>query len=126
MFKSIRRYEFTSTNGATLRIDYGPDGDVKFASVKNKRFQSSAVVNADAFAQCADRVAALLFSSGGEARGDDGVVAVAQSERRVTIRAVDGCIRVAVMRGSHYESINILTAEDSAKLIDVLTGLDQS
>lgn len=125
MFKSIRRYEFTSTNGATLRIDYGPDGDVKFASVKNKRFQSSAVVNADAFAQCADQVAALLFSSGGESC-EDGVVAVARSERRVTIRAVDGCIRVAVMRGSHYESINILTAEDSAKLIDILTGVDQS
>ena len=46
--KSIKRKEFTATNGNVLRFDMSPDGDVKVSILKGKHFQGVAqIVAAD-------------------------------------------------------------------------------
>jgi hypothetical protein len=42
--KSVKRKEFTSTNGNTLRFDLSPEGDVKVSILKGKHFQGVAQI----------------------------------------------------------------------------------
>jgi hypothetical protein len=45
--KSVKRKEFTASNGNTLRFDLSPEGDVKVSILKGKHFQGVAQIDVE-------------------------------------------------------------------------------